>query len=97
MPVSADCQRSVGAGALVMRPFTVSMLRCAISVLNSQRSDRSVEAIAEVAEAGDDVLLRVELAIDDRREDVDVRMLPLDERHTLGRRHDADHPDDRRA
>jgi hypothetical protein len=46
--------------------------------------DRSVEAIAEVSQPGNDVLMGVELAVDDGRIDFDARMMPLDDSAPLG-------------
>ena len=53
------------------------------------RLDRTVQAIAEIAETRDDEFLLVEAAIDDRRVDDDVGMVPLDERDALGCGDDA--------
>src|SRR5688500_19362191 len=41
----------------------------------------------------DDELVRVELAVDDRCVDDDIRMAAFEQLHAFGRRDDADHPD----
>src|SRR5258705_9327408 len=54
---------------------------------------RSVQPIAEVTQAGHDVLVRIEFTIHDRRVDLDVRMMLFHERHPFGCGDDADHPE----
>src|SRR5580765_2438206 len=54
--------------------------------LTADSLDRSVEAIAEVSQPRNDVLLGVELAVDDRRIDFDSRMMPLDDGDPFGGR-----------
>ena len=92
MCVSAVCQALALARGCCRR----SMLGAVVcSSAHETHLQRAVEPIAEVAEAGDDELVRVEPAIDDRRVDVDVGMVPLDERDAFGRRDDADDADGR--
>src|SRR5688500_6289589 len=57
----------------------------------------AIEPIPEVTQSGDDELPGVQLAVDDRRVNVHIRMSRLEHRHAFGRRNDADHPDAARA
>src|SRR5581483_4790946 len=61
-----------------LRPGVSSGGVSAVSAVSASNLHRSVQTVAEVAEAGDDIFLRVEFAIDDRGIDDDVRMTLFD-------------------
>src|SRR5207248_7473930 len=61
------------------------------------RSFRPVEAVACVAEAGDDVPLLVQVRVDRGDDDVDVGVVLLDVAHSFGRGDQGDQGDVRRA
>src|SRR2546422_7141401 len=97
--VSAVCQRCGELRGCARRSLAVFCRDINSSPLSaiSVQLDRAVQTIAEVAEPGDDEFVRVELAIDDGRVDLDVGMMLLDERHALRRGDDAGHADRLRA
>src|SRR6185503_19499172 len=89
------CAASEVSAADTTTTKATSIRRCMTPSLQTGlwTSGRPIESVAEITQARDDELVGVELLVHDRREDGDVGMHALEERHAFRGRHDADHAD----
>src|SRR5262245_37074065 len=83
--------------SLRMRPHPHAELTPMPQALLLLASYGPVQPVAKISQTGNNVLVRVEMAVDHGRVDLDIRVLAFDDLDAFGRRDDADDANARRA